>query len=102
LSSRGPANKLGTFAKVFFATQAAVQPPTIVLVVNRPKLFTPNYQRYLLNRLRESLPFEEVPIRLIIKGRSRSERRTDEELAMAAASEPAEAFDRNVDELFEG
>lgn len=101
LSSRGPANKLGTFAKVFFATQAAVQPPTIVLVVNRPKLFTPNYQRYLLNRLRESLPFEEVPIRLVIKGRSRSERRTDEELATAAASEPAEAFDRDVDELFD-
>lgn len=102
MATRGPSSKLGTFAKVFFATQAAVQPPTIVLVVNRPELFTPNYQRYLLNRLRESLPFEEVPIRLVVKGRSRSERRTNEELATAAAAEPVEGFDQDVDELFEG
>lgn len=70
LDRQGPANKLGTFAKVYYATQTSTNPPTIVLVVNRPKLFTPNYTRYILNRFREALPFSEVPIRLIIKSRS--------------------------------
>jgi len=70
LERRGPSNKLGTVARVYYAAQVACNPPTIAMVVNRPDLFTPNYRRYLLNRFREELPFEEVPIRLIIRGRS--------------------------------
>jgi len=30
--------------------------------VNRPTLFTPNYKRFLVNRIRESVPYSEVPI----------------------------------------
>ena len=41
------------------------------MVVNKPDLFTDGYRRFLLNRLRDSLPFSEVPIRLIITERSR-------------------------------
>jgi GTP-binding protein len=33
------------------------------------KLVTDGYRRFLLNRFRESLPFEEIPIRLIFRGR---------------------------------
>lgn len=69
LSTRGPSNKLGTQARVYFATQVSACPPTIVLVVNRPDLFTNQYRRFLLNRFREELPFEEVPIRLVIRAR---------------------------------
>src|SRR5690606_10259485 len=47
-------------------------PPTIVMVVNKPELFTRTYERYLLNRLHEELPFEEVPIRLLIRERQRA------------------------------
>lgn len=72
LTQRGPSSKLGTFAKAYFISQVAVRPPTVVLVVNRPELFTPNYQRFLLNRLRETLDFPEVPIRLIVKERKRA------------------------------
>lgn len=72
LERRGPSSKLGTFAKAYFISQVAVHPPTIVLVVNKPELFTHNYQRFLLNRLREVLPFAEVPIKLIIKERKRA------------------------------
>jgi GTPase len=68
-----PPSKLGTLAKVYYVAQVAVHPPTIVMVVNRPELFTPNYQRFLLNRFREELPFGEVPIRMFIRGRKRRE-----------------------------
>ena len=50
-------------------------PPTIVLVVNDPQLFTQNYERFLMNRFREELPYDEVPIRLIMRSRSRVEKR---------------------------
>ncbi|MCC6675798.1 MAG: ribosome biogenesis GTPase Der [Phycisphaerales bacterium] len=71
IESRPPPNKLGTRPKVYFVAQTGVRPVTIVLVVNRPELFAPNYQRFLLNRLRETLPFPEVPIRLVVRERRR-------------------------------
>jgi hypothetical protein len=42
------------------------------MVVNKPELFTANYQRFLLNRFREELPFGEVPIRLLVRARKRT------------------------------
>lgn len=55
--------------KFFYATQASVEPPTIVVFVNDPDLVTQSYRRFLLNRMRERLPFDEVPIRLVLRGR---------------------------------
>lgn len=69
LSERAPSAKRGVQAvKIYFATQVATQPPTIVLFVNRPSLVRQDYQRYLVNRMREHLPFVEVPIRLMFRG----------------------------------
>ncbi|MDO4586031.1 MAG: ribosome biogenesis GTPase Der [Planctomycetia bacterium] len=62
--------------KVYYATQVSVSPPTIVLFCNMPEAFSPSYQRYLLNVLRDELPFSEVPIRLVFRKRE-SEDRTD-------------------------
>ena len=39
--------------------------------MNHPKLFEGRYERYLMNRLREELPFSEVPIRLLFSSRIR-------------------------------
>jgi GTP-binding protein len=72
LETRGPSSKLGTFAKAYFIAQVATNPPMIVLVVNRPELFTPNYKRFLVNRIRENVPFAEVPIKLVVKERRRA------------------------------
>lgn len=69
MQRRGPVSGSGAFTKVLYVSQIAVAPPTIVCVVNRPELFTPAYERFLLNRLRDQLPFSEVPIRLIVRGR---------------------------------
>jgi len=37
--------------------------------VNSPSLVTKDYERFLLNRFREQLPFSEIPIRLVFKAR---------------------------------
>ncbi|MEL6797202.1 MAG: ribosome biogenesis GTPase Der, partial [Planctomycetota bacterium] len=71
METRGPSNKLGLRAKIYYAAQTGTRPPTITMVVNDPTMFTPMYQRFLMNRFREELPFGEVPIRLRIKGRKR-------------------------------
>ena len=71
ISERGPSSKLGTRAKILYTAQVGISPPTIVLVVNKPTLFTPGYRRYLMNRLRERLPFSEIPIRMVITERNR-------------------------------
>ncbi len=62
---------LGRRAKIFYVTQVATQPPTIVIVVNDTELFGQEYRRYLLNRLAERTPFAEVPMRLLLRDRKR-------------------------------
>ena len=59
--------------KIFYATQVAVTPPTIVLKCNEPGLFADDWKRYLLTRLRETLPIQEVPIRLHFRPRGKEE-----------------------------
>lgn len=73
LEQRGPSSKLGTKAKVLYVSQVGVLPPTIVMIVNHPELFTSQYQQYLMNRIHEETPFGEVPVRLIIRERQRVE-----------------------------
>jgi len=69
LQERGPSSKGGKQAKVYYVTQVAVDPPSIALFVNDPSLFEGGYERYLLNRFRDELPFSEVPIRLFFRPR---------------------------------
>jgi len=53
--------------KIYYTTQIAVNPITILMFVNRPELFEENYRRFIINRLRTLLPIEEVPIRLLAR-----------------------------------
>jgi GTP-binding protein len=55
----------GSLPKIYYAAQIAVNPVTILMFVNRPELFEENYRRFIINRLRELLPTDEVPIRLL-------------------------------------
>jgi len=59
----------GGWPKIYYATQIAVNPVTILMFVNRPELFEENYRRFITNRLRELLPIAEVPIRLLFRTR---------------------------------
>ncbi len=58
--------------KFYYATQIDISPPTIVLFVNDTEAFDQNYQRFIINRMREILPFQEIPIRLIIREHRKS------------------------------
>jgi len=53
--------------KIYYVTQIAVNPITILMFVNRPKLFEENYRRFITNRLRAMLPIDEVPIKLLAR-----------------------------------
>jgi GTP-binding protein len=59
--------------KIFYATQVAEHPPTIVLFTNGPELFDATYQRYLLKTFRDRLPFREVPIKMYLRHKRRGE-----------------------------
>jgi len=70
-NERGPSNKQGKHAKIYYATQTDVNPPTVVLFVNDADLFDRNYQQYLINRMRDYVDFSEVPIRLWLRGKDK-------------------------------
>ena len=53
--------------KIYYATQVAVNPITILMFVNNPELFDENYRRFIVNRLRSILPIDEVPIKLFAR-----------------------------------
>jgi GTP-binding protein len=53
--------------KIYYATQVAINPITILMFVNKPELFEENYRRFIVNRLRSILPVDEVPIKLFAR-----------------------------------
>jgi GTP-binding protein len=87
--------------KIYYATQVAAQPPTIVLFVNEPKLISKPYQRYLLGKFRDELCFSEVPIKLYLRRRHPADVRDDvghEEQADQSAAQPAADDDATLTE----
>jgi GTP-binding protein len=62
----GVKRKVG-WPKIYYATQVAVNPVTILMFVNKPELFEENYMRFLKGRLQSMLPLGEVPIRLLTR-----------------------------------
>jgi GTP-binding protein len=82
--------------KIYYSTQVGLQPPTIVLFVNDPILISKPYQRYLLNKFRDELHFDEVPIKLYLRRRHPADLRDDvghdeKSGSQAAARHPADA-----------
>ncbi len=81
LALRGPSHKAGTKRpKILYASQIGTAPPTIVCFVNDVRSFDRTYQRFLVNQLRERLPFDEIPIRLLLRKRRQIPKKTQEEL----------------------
>ncbi len=55
--------------KLFYATQAAIEPPTFIFFANDAELIHFSYRRYLENRIRDVLGFHGAPIRLVFRNR---------------------------------
>ncbi len=56
--------------KLFYATQAAVAPPTFVFFASDASAVHFSYRRYLENRLRDKFGFDGTPIRLVFRDRA--------------------------------
>ena len=58
----------GRRLKLRYMTQAKARPPTFILFGTRAELLPEDYQRYLVNGLREHFKMPGVPIRLQMRG----------------------------------
>ncbi|MHB8619388.1 MAG: ribosome biogenesis GTPase Der [Chloroflexota bacterium] len=65
-----PPSEHGRALKIYYATQAGIDPPTFIFFVNDPKLGHFSYRRYLENQIRERLGFDGTAIKLVLKPRS--------------------------------
>jgi len=66
-----PPSDKGRTMKIYYATQASVQPPTFIIFVNDAELLHFSYERYLENYFRKSFGFEGTPIRLFFRNRKK-------------------------------
>ena len=70
----GAARKgVGGWPKIYYSTQIAVNPVTILMFVNKPTLFDETYIKYLTGRLQGMLGIDEVPIRLLARAHRKEE-----------------------------
>jgi GTP-binding protein len=79
LEASAPPLRRNRRPKIYYASQVATNPPTIVLMTNGPELFDDSYQRYLIKTFRDQLGFTEVPIKLYLRRKSRGEKPPVEE-----------------------
>jgi GTP-binding protein len=69
LAERTPSSPKGRRPKIYYGTQTGIAPPTIVLFVNNADNFDQSFRRFVVNRFRELLPFDEVPMKLEFRGK---------------------------------
>ncbi|GAB0494267.1 hypothetical protein MMPV_005559 [Pyropia vietnamensis] len=69
---RPPSTKQARQGRVYYCTQVSVQPPTVAMFVNDPRLFSDNYRRYMESTFRKALGFEGSPLRLLWRGKARA------------------------------
>jgi GTP-binding protein len=62
--ARSPSGRGPHAARVYYVTQRGIHPPRFIVFVNDPRAFSGDYIRFLESKLREFLPFHEVPITL--------------------------------------
>ena len=68
-----PPSDKGRRLKIYYATQAAIRPPTFIVFVNDPEMVHFSYERYLENYFRKSFSLEGTPIRMFFRSRKRDE-----------------------------
>ncbi|MBS1252814.1 MAG: GTPase Der [Anaerolineales bacterium] len=71
VARHAPPSKGGKRLKFFYATQAAVDPPTFVFFVNDPRLMHFSYQRFIENSIRQEYRFLGTPLRFSFRARQR-------------------------------
>jgi len=64
-----PPTDKGRRLKVYYITQASVQPPTFICFCNDHRLFHYSYVRYLENQIREATGLTGTPVRMVVRQR---------------------------------
>lgn len=83
--------------KIYFGSQIATTPPTIIMMCNTPQGFSPSYKRYLLSVFRDAFPFGEVPIKFYLQKRDSGSPGTSgspTQATVQASDEPLEDSER--------
>lgn len=75
-----PTHPSGRHARIYYMTQASVNPPTFVFFCNQPSLITENYRKYINNQLREMFSFTGTSLRLIFRGKDKNDARTRQKI----------------------
>jgi GTP-binding protein len=68
LEKHAPPLVEGRRLKLRYVTQAKARPPTFIAFGTRAELMPEDYQRYLVNSLRDEFKLPGVPIRLLLRG----------------------------------
>ncbi len=90
LDRQPPPTRQNRRPKVYYATQVATRPPTVVLFTNGPQLFDNTYQRYLIKYFRDHLPFHDVPIKLYLRAKKKGEAAPTDETVLEGSAPPPE------------
>lgn len=59
----------GNRLKFYYATQAEIRPPTVVVFTNYPEEIPKSVERFIKNRLRNYLGFEKSPLKVVFRPR---------------------------------
>ncbi|MBR3943307.1 MAG: ribosome biogenesis GTPase Der [Clostridia bacterium] len=62
-----PPSDKGKRLKIYYMTQAAIQPPTFILFVNDSELAHFSYVRYIENQVRDTFGLEGTPLKFIVR-----------------------------------
>ncbi len=71
MARHSPPHKAGKQLRLYYATQAGVNPPTFVFFVNDPELVHFSYERYLENQIRMRHSYLGTPLKLIFRRRTK-------------------------------
>jgi GTP-binding protein len=72
--------------RLYYATQAGIEPPTFIFFANEAELIHFSYRRYLENRIRDVLGFHGAPIKLVFRNRGTERPRRTRPAAKARAA----------------
>jgi GTPase len=57
--------------RLYYVTQAQIEPPTFVAITNEPTAVHFSYQRYVINQIRKQFGFEGTPVRVLYRKKKR-------------------------------
>ncbi|MDD5746688.1 MAG: ribosome biogenesis GTPase Der [Candidatus Omnitrophica bacterium] len=77
--ARNPVLCAQSGVKIHYLTQVKVQPPTFVIIVNRPELIKKHFVRFLEKELRRRHDFQGSPVVLLVKKKQRDKKKIQKE-----------------------